>query len=135
MRRAAQLVGCDHKTVGQWVRAREEPGGGLPVATWPRPPVDAFAEKIEEWVDRSRGRLRADVAHQRLVALGYLESVRTTRRAVAAAKRRWRAVHGRRTRRWVVESGLWMQWDYGERPVVEGRATVLVCAWLAWSRY
>jgi hypothetical protein len=46
-------------------------GGGLPVAVRPRPRVDAFAEKIEEWVDRSRGRVRADVAHQRLVAMGY----------------------------------------------------------------
>ena len=29
--------------------------------------------KIEEWVDRSRGKLRADVAHQRLVAMGYMD--------------------------------------------------------------
>ena len=28
-----------------------------------------------------------------------------------------------------------MQWDYGDGPVVESRATVLFCAWLAWSRY
>jgi hypothetical protein len=28
-----------------------------------------------------------------------------------------------------------MQWDYGDGPVVEGRGTVLFCAWLAWSRY
>ena len=97
--------------------------------------MDAFAEKIEEWVDRSRGKIRADVAHQRLVAMGYMGSERTTRRAVADAKRRWRAEHGRRTRPWVVEPGLWMQWDYGDGPVVEGRSTVLFCAWLAWSRY
>ena len=96
LRGAAELAGCDHKTVAHWVRAREEAGGGLPVAVRPRPRVDAFAEKIEEWVDRSRGRIRADVAHQRLVAMGYLGSERTTRRAVAAAKRRWRAEHGRR---------------------------------------
>jgi hypothetical protein len=25
--------------------------------------LDAFAEKIEEWVERSRGKVRADVAH------------------------------------------------------------------------
>jgi transposase len=135
LRGAAELVGCDHKTVGQWVRAREEAGGGLPFATRPRPRVDAFAEKIEEWVERSRGKIRADVAHQRLVAMGYMGSERTTRRAVADAKRRWRAAHGRRTRPWVVEPGLWMQWDYGEGPVVEGSSTVLFCAWLAWSRY
>ena len=133
--RAAELVGCDHKTVGHWVRAREEAGGGLPVSVRARPRVDAFAEKIEEWVARSRGKIRADVAHQRLVALGYLGSERTTRRAVAAAKRRWRAEHGRRTRPWIPEPGLWMQWDYGDGPAVAGRSTVLFCAWLAWSRF
>jgi hypothetical protein len=31
--------------------------------------VDAFAEKIERMGDRSRGRIRADAAHQRLVAM------------------------------------------------------------------
>lgn len=135
LRGAAELAGCDHKTVAHWVRAREEAGGGLPVAVRPRPRVDAFAVKIEEWVDRSRGWIRADVAHQRLVAMGYLGSERTTRRAVAAAKRRWRAEHGRRTRPWVTEPGLWMLWDYGDGPKVAGRSTVLFCAWLAWSRF
>ena len=55
LRGAAELAGCDHKTVAHWVRARDEAGGGLPVSVRPRPRVDAFAEKIEEWVDRSRG--------------------------------------------------------------------------------
>jgi transposase len=135
LRGAAELAGCDHKTVAHWVRAREEAGGGLPVSVRSRPRVDAFAEKIEEWVDRSRGRIRADVAHERLVAMGYLGSERTTRRAVAQAKRRWRAEHGRRFRPWVTEPGLWMQWDYGDGPKVAGRSTVLFCAWLAWSRF
>ena len=135
LRGAAELAGCDHKTVAHWVRARDEAGGGLPAPVRPRPRVDAFAQKIDEWVDRSRGRIRADVAHQRLLAMGYLGSERTTRRAVAAAKRRWRAEHGRRFRPWVTEPGLWMQWDYGDGPKVAGRATVLFCAWLAWSRF
>jgi transposase len=135
LRGAAELAGCDHKTVAHWVAARDEAGGGLPVPVRPRPRVDAFAEKIEEWVDRSRGRIRADVAHQRLVAMGYLGSERTTRRAVAQAKRHWRAEHGRRFRPWVTEPGLWMQWDYGDGPKVAGRSTVLFCAWLAWSRF
>ena len=135
LRGAAELAGCDHKTVAHWVRAREGAGGGLPVSVRARPRVDAFAEKVAEWVDRSRGRIRADVAHERLVAMGYQGSERTTRRAVADAKRRWRAEHGRRTRPWVVEPGLWMQWDYGDGPTVAGRRTVLFCAWLAWSRF
>jgi hypothetical protein len=86
LRAAGELVGCDHKTVGHWVRARDEAGGGLPMSVRPRPRVDAFAVKIEEWVARSRGKVRADVAHERLVAMGYLGSERTTRRAVAEAK-------------------------------------------------
>src|SRR4051794_30654880 len=137
LRGAAELAGCDHKTVGHWVRARDEAGGGLPVSVRPRPRprVEAFAEKIDEWVDRSRGKVRADVAHQRLVAMGYLGSERTTRRAVAAAKRRWRARRGGRTRAGGGAPGLWMQWDYGDGPRVAGRSTVLFCAWLAWSRF
>ncbi len=135
LRGAAELAGCDHKTVAHWVRVRDEAGGGLAVAGRARPMVDGFSEKIEELVDRSRGRVRADKAHETLVAMGYLGSERTTRRAVARAKREWRAEHGRRTRPWVPEPGLWMQWDYGEGPVIDGHRTVLFCAWLAWSRF
>ncbi len=135
LRGAAALAGCDHKTVAHWVRAREEAGGGLPVASRARPRVDRFAGKIDEWVDRSRGKMRADKAHERLVAMGYMGSERTTRRALARAKRRWRSEHGRVTRPWVTEPGLWCQWDYGDGPKIGGRPTVLFCAWLAWSRF
>jgi hypothetical protein len=30
---------------------------------------------------------------------------------------------------------MWLQWDYGKGPLVEGVQVVLFCAWLAWSRY
>jgi DNA replication protein DnaC len=43
LRGAAVLVGCDHKTVGRLVAAREAEGGGLPVRARRRPVVDAFA--------------------------------------------------------------------------------------------
>ena len=89
LRGAAQLAGCDHKTVAQWVEAREAVGGGLPVSVRPRPTVDPFAEKIEEWVERSRGKIRADRAHEKLVAMGY----RSARRA-----ERWRPRSGRGAR-------------------------------------
>jgi len=135
LRRAAVLAGCDHKTVARLVAAREAAGGGLPERERRRPLVDPFAVKIEELVDRSRARIGADQAHSKLVAMGYLGSERTTRRAVAEAKRRWRQKHGRRTRPWIPEPGLWLQWDYGDGPVVCGSRTVLFCAWLAWSRY
>jgi transposase len=135
LRGAAALVGCDHKTVAHWVEARDAAGGGLPLPVRPRPALGQFAEKVEELVDRSRGRIRADKVHERLVAMGYRGSERTTRRAVARAKRAWRQQHGRRTRPWLPEPGLWMQWDYADGPEIAGRATSLFCAWLSWSRF
>jgi transposase len=135
-RQAAALVGCDHKTVAHWVAVREATGGAPPArARHRRPVADPFGAKIDELVDRSRGQIGADQAHSKLVAMGYEGSERTTRRAVAEAKRRWRQKHGRRTRPWIPEPGLWVQWDYGDGPVVTGSRTVLFCAWLAWSRY
>ena len=135
-RAAAALAGCDHKTVARLVAARDAAGGGLPTRARVRPLMDPFAEKIDELVDRSRARVRADKAHGVLVAMGYEGSYRTTRRAVAEAKRRWRQKHGRRTRPWIPQPGLWLQFDYaGEGPVVAGREAVLFCAWLAWSRF
>jgi transposase len=135
LRGAAALAGCDHKTVARLVAARDAEGGGLPVRARRRPAVDPFAGKIDELVDRSRARVRADVVHGVLVAMGYAGSYRTTRRAVAEAKQRWRQKHGRRTRPWIPQPGLWLQWDYGDGPVVAGRRAVLFCAWLAWSRF
>ena len=135
LRKAAMLAGCDHETVARLVAAREAAGGGLAERERRRPLIDPFDAKIDELVDRSRGRIGADHAHRKLVAVGYQGSERTTRRAVSEAKRRWRQRHGRRTRPWIPEPGLWLQWDYGEGPVVQGSRTVLFCAWLAWSRY
>lgn len=97
--------------------------------------ADAFADKIAEWIGRSNGRVRADVVHDKLVAMGYSGSPRTTRRVVAALK----ALHDRRNRRiykpWITEPGGWLQYDFGTGPVISGTTTVLFCAWLAWSRF
>jgi hypothetical protein len=88
-RGAAALDGCDHKTVAHWVRQREL-AGQAPVVERKRPVMAGeFRAKIEELVARSHDRIRADVAHGKLVALGYEESSRTTGRWVADAKRRW----------------------------------------------
>ncbi len=133
LRGAAALAGCDHKTVARLVAAREV--DGLPARARRRALVDGHAAKIEELVERSRGRVRADKAHGVLVSMGYEGSYRTTRRAVAEAKARWRREHGRVTRPWIPQPGLWLQWDYGDGPVVCGARAVLFCAWLAWSRY
>jgi transposase len=133
-RDAAALVGCDHHTVARYVHARD--AGQVGSALQRRDQrIDPFREKVEEWVDASHGRVRADVAHRKLEAMGYDGSERTTRRAVAEAKAVYRAGHRRRFRPWLPEPGLWFQWDYADGPLVDGRKTWLWCAWLAWSKY
>ena len=137
---AAPLCSADPKTVRRYALARDlgRPAAGPAV----RPKlIDPFLDKIEEWVDRSEGKVRADVVHERLVAMGFTGNERTTRRAVAAARARWRAGHRRTYRPWITEPGLWLQWDWGKGPVVPGpddgtpRPALLFCAWLAWSRF
>jgi transposase len=131
---AAQLAGTDRKTVARYVALRD--GGADPAARERRPrSVDVFAGKVEELVDRSGGKIRADVVHRKLTAMGYGGSERTTRRAVAEAKAGWRAGHRRTYRPWVPEPGMWLQWDWGEGPRIGGRRTQLFCCWLAWSRF
>jgi hypothetical protein len=134
-RGAAELAGCSHHTVARYVAAREE--GRLTAGrARPRPMlIDPFLPKVEEWIDRSHGKVRADVVHDRLRALGYAGSERTTRRAVGQVKRDWRAGRRRVHRPWIPEPGMWFQYDYGDGPTVAGVATQLFCAWLAWCRF
>jgi hypothetical protein len=134
LRAAAELAGVSHHTVGLQV-AKRDAGRAPGEAVSRERLIDPFLDKVEEWVERSRGRVRADVAHDKLRALGYDGSERTTRRAVADAKARYQAGHRRVFRPWVVEPGMWFQFDYGDGPVIGGLATVLFCAWLAWSRF
>lgn len=98
-RAAAALAGCDHRTVARYVRERERgqtPGG----ATSRRKRIDPHLAKLEEWVERSSGKVRADVVHRKLLALGFEGSERTTRRAVVRAKRAYAAGHRRIYRPW-----------------------------------
>jgi hypothetical protein len=133
-RAAADLAGCDHHTVAHHVIMRDM--GVAPGDHAGRDRlVDPYEDKIFEWVDTSNGKIRADVAHRKLVALGYRGSERTTRRAVAAAKSAWRKGNRRTYRPWIAEPGMWFQFDFGDGPTVRGRRTYLWCAWLAWSRY
>ncbi|WP_447924908.1 IS21 family transposase [Georgenia muralis] len=133
-RDAGELAGVSHHTVARYVTARE--AGKLTDKPAARPQlIDDFLPKVEEWVERSRGKIRADVAHAKLVALGYTGSERTTRRAVAAVKRAYRLGTTRVHRPWITEPGLWLQYDFGDGPVIDGTRTVLFCAWLAWSRF
>jgi len=133
-RAAAELAGCDHHTVKKYVQQRD---AGRPVLERPAraKAIDPFLDKVEEWVERSEGKVRADVSHEKLVAMGYAGSARTTRRAVAHAKRLYRQGQLRVYRPWLPEPGLWLQFDWGDGPLIQGRRTSLFCAWLAWSRY
>ena len=138
LRAAAELVGCSHHTVAAHVAARD---AGRPVGTPSRRAqvTDGYLDKTEEWVEASKGRVRADKVHEKLVASGFAGSDRSTRRAVAEVKKAYRLGHARVHRPWVTESGLWLQYDFGDGPVVSGRSgevkTVLFVAWLAWSRF
>jgi hypothetical protein len=135
LRDAAELAGCSHHTVASLVAARERgeltPGRGKQRDML----VDSYREKLEEWVDRSRGKVRADVAHDKLIALGYTGSERTTRRAIAEVKTAYWAGRRRVHRPWLPEPGMWFQYDFGDGPRVNGVGTQLFCAWLAWCRF
>ena len=88
-RDAGELAGCSHHTVKHYVERRAA-GGELGQAAQRPMLIDEYLPKVEEWVERSKGKVRADVAHDKLVALGYAGSERTTRRAVAKVKQAYR---------------------------------------------
>ncbi|GGO60619.1 hypothetical protein GCM10012289_00910 [Nonomuraea cavernae] len=133
-RAAAELSGCDHHTVARYVKMRA--AGQSPEQRKHRErAIDAYLPKIEELVVRSRGKVRADVVHKRISAMGFAGGERTTRRTVAEAKAQYRLGRHRVYRPWVTEPGLWLQWDWGTGPVIKGRQVTLWCAWLAWSRF
>ena len=134
LRATAELTGCSHHTVARHVAARD---AGKPIAepAYRGRVTDEFLPKIEEWVEASKGKIRADKAHDKLVALGYEGSERSTRRAVAQVRTAYRFGHVRVHRPWITEPGMWLQYDFGDGPVIDGRKTVLFVAWLAWSRF
>ena len=84
-RSAAELAGTDHKTVQRYVGLRDAGHDPLERARRARL-IDAYMEKVEELVEASKGKVRADVVHDRLRAMGYAGTERTTRRAVHKAK-------------------------------------------------
>ena len=135
LRDAGELAGCSHHTVAAYVARRDEGrlGGVGPVRR--ERIIDPWLAKIEEWVERSCGKIRADRAFDKLTALGYTGSERAVRRAVAEVKANHRRGRRRVYRPWIPEPGMWAQWDWGAGPVIAGRRTNLFCAWLAWSRF
>jgi transposase len=135
-RDAAELAGCSHHTVARYVAMRDEGRLPSPLEPTERPKlIDPHLAKIEEWVERSHGKIRADVVHAKLLLVGFCGSERTVRRAVARVKQHYRAGRRRVYRPWIPEPGMWAQWDWGQGPTIAGRATNLFCAWLAWCRF
>ena len=131
-RAAAELCGCSHHTVK---KAVEDRNAGLPPATRRARMIDGWRDVLEGWVADSKGKIRGDKAHERLLKLGYTGTDRTTRRALAEIKAQWRLGNTRVHRPWITEPGLWLQYDFGDGPIVDGRKVVLLVAWLAWCRY
>ena len=131
-RAAAELCGCSHHTVK---KAVEDRAAGLPPAARRARMIDDWRDILEGWVVDSKGKIRGDKAHEKLLALGYAGTDRTTRRAVAEIKAQWRLGNTRVHRPWITEPGLWLQYDFADGPLVAGRKIVLLVAWLAWSRY
>lgn len=108
LRAASELAGCSAHTVARYVELRDR--GLLPDGV--EPPrrervIDPFMPKIEEWVERSNGKVRADVAFDKLTGLGFDGSERTVRRAVAEVKLNHRRGQRRVFRPWLPEPSMW----------------------------
>jgi hypothetical protein len=71
--------------------------------------TEPFVDKTTSGADRSNGRIRVDVVHDKLEAMGCPG--------------------------WIAEPGLWLQWDYAAGPMLAGKRVVFFVAWLAWSRF
>lgn len=134
LRAASELAGCSPNTVARYVRLRAI-GRATTEPTRRTQLIDQHLAKVEEWVERSHGKVRADVVHDKLRAIGFEGSERTTRRAVAQAKMAHTSGHRRVFRPWIPEPGMWLQFDWGKGPRIGRQETLLWCAWLAWSRF
>ena len=133
-RDAAKICGVSHNTVRSYVKARQN-GAVAPVARQRGRLTDPFLSQMISWVEQSRGKIRGDVVHEKLVALGFTGCERTTRTTVAELKAKYRAQNVRVHRPWSPEPGLWLEYDYGDGPIVDGVKAVLFVAWLAFSRF
>ncbi len=68
-------AGVTHDTIAECIGSRPPKGRLVPGAASPRPGViDGFLPKLEELVERSKGKVRADVAHEKIAAMGYTGS-------------------------------------------------------------
>jgi hypothetical protein len=79
---------------------------------------------------RGAGRPVGDLTRRPQVTDPFLDKMEEW---VKASKGRIRADKGAPP--WVTEPGMWLQYDFGDGPVVDGVKTVLFVAWLAWSMF
>ncbi len=97
LRDAGEMAGVSHHSVARYVAMRDEGRlRGMGPARRGRI-IDARLAKIEEWVERSHAKIRADGAFDKLKALGFAGSGRT---AVAEVKANYRCGRRRVYRRW-----------------------------------
>ncbi len=65
LRAASELVGCSPNTVARYVRLRAT--GRVSSESARRTQlIDPHLAKVEEWVERSHGKVRADIVHDKL---------------------------------------------------------------------
>jgi len=131
-RAAGELCGCSYQTVK---KAVDDRAAGVSPATRRARMIDDWRDLLETWVVDSKDKIRGDRAHDKLVALGYGGTDRTTRRALAEVKAQWRLGNTRCTGpgspspgcgcNTTSPTGLW------------SRAARSCCWWRgrAWSRY
>ncbi|MGH9070548.1 MAG: IS21 family transposase [Acidimicrobiales bacterium] len=130
-RGAAAICGTTDKTVKRAVARATAPdqvtgsGDGVVEHNY-----DDVATIIAKRVERTQGRISAKRLLPVVTAAGYTGSARNLRRAVADAKRAWRAGHHRGRRPGVWTPGDMLVFDWGEIGPL-----FVFCAVLAWSRF
>ena len=98
--------------------------------------AEAFADKIAEWIERSGGKVRADVVHDKLGGLGYSIQSAPSAGWSPPMKETCTGTGGAPGLQAVDHrAGHWLHYDFGDGPVIQGTEVVLFCAWLAWSRF
>ncbi len=134
---AARAVGCSPNTVRSLVLRRKE--GTLDLrgrkSNAREHLGDDYFGIIRELVEESKGHIRADVVHRRLVAMGFEGSSRTTRRYVANEKKAWVRTNARVFWPWIPEPSKWAQYDFSDGPLVNGEKTTLFHYYLPYSKF
>jgi hypothetical protein len=132
-RAAAELAGCDHHTVARYVAMRE--AGRAPERMRAERVADPFLAKIEEWVERSRGRVGAGCVSPQACRDGVC-GVGADHPAGGGGGEEGVAGRGVAGVSAVAAgAGVVDAVRLGEGPAVAGARTQLWCAWLAWCRF